>query len=335
MTARVFSAPGKAVLCGEYAVLRGAPAVAIAVDRRAKVTMAIPGADIGCVRMPGHLDGVWRYLLDDDGGPAWIDRKPGAGLALVEAVFAACRADLDRPFDLTVDSRAFSDTATGRKLGLGSSAAAAVALSAALTPAGAGPTTIWRRARAAHERLQSGKGSGVDVAASAVGGLIVYQRDAAELPERLAWPGELSCRFVFSGRAASTTEAIARAENAGRRHWVSLGAAAEAAASAWREGRAMNIIEAVDNYASELKEFDDASGAGIFRAGHGEALRRARATGVVYKPCGAGGGDIGIALAVGEDRLDAFVEESTELGFTALDLSIDELGVAATGATAD
>ena len=42
---RVASAPGKFVLSGEYAVLDGAPAICVAVDRRAVVTIETHGGD--------------------------------------------------------------------------------------------------------------------------------------------------------------------------------------------------------------------------------------------------------------------------------------------------
>jgi phosphomevalonate kinase len=41
---------------------------------------------------------------------------------------------------------------------------------------------------------------------------------------------------------------------------------------------------------------------------------------VTYKPCGAGGGDIGIALATDADRPQGFGQAATQSGFTLLDL---------------
>src|SRR5690606_42155959 len=63
------SAPGKAVLIGEYAVLEGAPAVAMALDRRARVGLASGNG-------PGH---AVRSL--NSGARARFGPMPGGGLA--------------------------------------------------------------------------------------------------------------------------------------------------------------------------------------------------------------------------------------------------------------
>ena len=53
----------------------------------------------------------------------------------------------------------------------------------------------------------------------------------------------------------------------------------------------------------------------------------AAADGTVYKPCGAGGGDIGIVLASRQDDVDAFCEHALELGFAPLNIELDEQGL--------
>src|SRR5260370_36914374 len=47
---RIAIAPGKAILCGEYAVLHGAPAIAVAVDRTARAQFAKVGNATAFVR---------------------------------------------------------------------------------------------------------------------------------------------------------------------------------------------------------------------------------------------------------------------------------------------
>ena len=87
------SAPGKALLCGEYAVLEGAPAVVAAVDRRVTVSWT---DDV--VSMPPEVEATLEL------GRARCGNVPGM---------------------LTVDARALRREDI--KLGLGSSAAAAAA----------------------------------------------------------------------------------------------------------------------------------------------------------------------------------------------------------------
>ena len=113
MTRVSSSAPGKVVLAGEYVVLDGAPAVSMAVNRRAVVTL--DAADELSVRSKG-LDGSTDLRLFDNVRHALrSDKWCGA----------AC-----------LDTRAFSDANAGIKYGIGSSAALAVALAQALAPPG-------------------------------------------------------------------------------------------------------------------------------------------------------------------------------------------------------
>ena len=52
----IASAPGKVILCGEYAVLDGAPAICMAVDRRARVEITEIDGDISDVSAPGYTN---------------------------------------------------------------------------------------------------------------------------------------------------------------------------------------------------------------------------------------------------------------------------------------
>ncbi|MEM9057456.1 MAG: hypothetical protein AAGD86_08265 [Pseudomonadota bacterium] len=177
------SAPGKLVLTGEYAVLDGAPAVSMAISRRAIVRVE-PASDF-CVRAPGFLSGSVRFAVDADGRLRWLAGDPDVRrrLALVDRVVAPLLAGrAPAPFALRLDTRAFF-AADGRKLGLGSSAALTAALSAALTrhlglPAQT-PDAFLAAALERHRRVQGGRGSGVDLATSLHGGVIEYTLERA------------------------------------------------------------------------------------------------------------------------------------------------------------
>lgn len=292
----VASAPGKVVLSGEYAVLDGAPAVCMAVSRRATATVS-DSPDGRCrIATPGR------------------EFANGEKFHIVEAVCGS------RP-ELTIelDTRAFAED--GKKLGIGSSAALTAALVAALGG------DVYPDALEAHRSLQAGSGSGVDVAASVHGGLIEYRMPGASV-DQLEWPAGLAIRFIWTGTSASTRKRLEQlAGTAARQSRVALQRSAGEIADAWRSGNTAAILAAYVPYVMALRRFSLDHDLGVFDAGHEELVDAASRAGLVYKPAGAGGGDVGTLLGPGADELDAFIATHPGLVHKVLDCELDRVGV--------
>ena len=329
MTGVTFSAPGKAVLCGEYAVLHGAPAVSMAVDRRAVVGLEATGDDWCTVATPGYQRGCWRFRAGGDGTIEWLDDLPPQGISLVEEAWQICAWDDPHSMAITIDTSEFADAETGTKLGFGSSAAASVALVGALLASRSAGSDTWPVARQVHRALHGGRGSGVDVATSCHGGIIVYTMAEDETPAKVRMPNGLVFRFLWSGQAADTATVIGKldTDSAPDESWLKLIATAENGARAWAASATVQILEAERNYTKALRQFDRTHGLGIFGAGHGELVGIADSGDVVYKPCGAGGGDIGIAMGTSESDVAAFCGQAERMGFVTLDARVDDRGV--------
>jgi len=326
------SAPGKLVLTGEYAVLEGAPALVLAVDRRAQVSVealpdqaiVIDAPDLDVVGATARLDAGGRLVLDDAALAA------GGRLALFGSIVESVAALAQLPgFHAGLDTHAFfSPEPPRRKLGLGSSAALGVALGGALHAlAGLEPTSAGSLI-AAHRRAQGGVGSGLDIAASLAGGLIsyVWREDQPQVTP-VDWPAELEFCCAWSGRPASTGVFLRSLADwrarAPVRHAALMGdlaSCARVAAGALLEHRTDTLIEAVDAYAAGLARLGAASGLDIMSAEH-RALRAVAADcGVAYKPCGAGGGDVGLAVAADAGRMAAFRRGVLHAGLRILEL---------------
>lgn len=305
-------APGKLVICGEYAVLEGASAIALAVQTSASARVGAAGQ---CrLEVAGH--GAWPFRWDARGMPCWLQQPPPAGQGRVlEAVCATLAAEgMVQAGNLSVnlDTRAFEHGTAGgsrEKLGLGSSAAITVALTAALlTHAGSAVLDrprLLRLATAAHRRLQGDGGSGIDVAAAVHGGVVGMSaaRDRAGL-QGLAWPAGLCWLAAWSGSGASTPDLLARfrryrleqsAQSAP--YMARLGDAAEQTAAAWQQGDSGRVITALGHYQACLRELDAAAGIGIWTPAHQRLADMADAAGAMYKTSGAGGGDFGLAFS--------------------------------------
>lgn len=326
------NAPGKAVLSGEYAVLRDAPAISAAVDRRAYVSISEASGEFHCLSTPGYVDGQWLFRYGDDATFEWQQPVPGpTTFSLVEEVWKSFDPSGWPALEIVVDSREFTDAATGLKLGLGSSAAVAVALTAALQRFAAQGGDDGESAIAAHNRFLNGRGSGVDVATSYRGGLILYRRSGAEA-RRIEWPARLRYRYLWSGQAVATTDKLAmlgddHGDNDTGIGMQRLGELAEAMASAWSSGDAARILRSYPAYIEGLGSFSAEHDLGVFEAGHEDLVRLAGKTGVVYKPCGAGGGDIGIVLAACEHDIETFCGRALEYDFRVLDLALESAGL--------
>lgn len=321
--------PGKAVISGEYAVLVGAPAIAVALDRRAVVTVETVTADYHVVSTPGFATGSWRFSTNDGGDITWHDELPEGGLTLVEAAFAAVDFDDREAKSFSIDTGAFADDSTRYKLGLGSSAAAISALVAVLCELGEKEIALGEAALAAHANFQSGLGSGVDIATSLAGGVIEYRMgDAANLV-RHSWPDDLFYAILWSGRPASTQARVTKFDRSNSNHpsVSALVAAASDVANTWAHQQSTNILVSLGAYTESLYQFNLAHGLGIFDAGHDTLYAASVSTDVLYKPCGAGGGDIGIALGLDASALEDYVAEVEKLGFRELSVAMDSNGV--------
>lgn len=301
MSNSIASAPGKVVLGGEYAVLNGAPAIAMAVNRRAIVRAS---------RAAGET--------------------AAADKALLECVCRTLGADIPQGAVEQLTDSFYNHDARGRrvKLGIGSSAALAVALCRYLAEPGVEDSDLMKTALKAHRAFQGGAGSGVDVATSLKGGLICYSIGDA-MPRSLHWPDGLRYGLLWSGRPADTRQKISRflgREPSGSA--TELEAASAVLAESWIGGNVARLMRDYHDYTGTLQRFDADHELGIFGAGHDALTTRASRLGLVYKPCGAGGGDIGIALSPDELLLNRFVDEARGTGFAPLDLSLDDRGAA-------
>ncbi len=291
------SAPGSVLLLGEYAVLwPGGLGVAVAVEPRVRVRVRAARA----LRIEG-TDGIDRFAWPSNAAGASDAGASAAGTAgapggLLDAVVGACARTIGSAPDpalVTVDSSAL--TGGGRKLGLGSSAAVAVAVTHALLggPRGAAPLdTVFRTALRAHRAAQGGRGSGYDVAASTYGGAGLFHGGAEPRYRRVtgvaAPPAEL---FVILGdRPLATPPAVARYLDWARRRPAECARHRRLSDAivrrALRTGRWAEAFRAGRRVTRWLGE---AIGVPVEPASLRVRLERAAAAGFAGKPAGAGG----------------------------------------------
>lgn len=307
------SAPGKLYLFGEYAVLAGSWSVVAAVDRRVRAE---------------RFDEVGSYtargLEGDDG-------------RLVRAVLEAVEGETGESFDaghFATDVRAMYEN--GVKLGLGSSAASSVALTAAALADGekvdgrSFRRTVLEVAERAHASFQGGLGSGGGIVSATMGGISACRRREPtsgflELSRHLeledvggteafvysdvSLPDELETRAIWLGEPASTTDFVAKVVDRLRldpdgvyRRLRKLGRLAEKAIEAARRSDATGFCDCVREADSAMERLGEACEIPIVVDRHRRLREVAEPFDVAVKPSGAGGGDF--SLVVGREEAD-------------------------------
>lgn len=306
------SAPGKAFLIGEYAVLEGAPSLVTAVDVRAVAHDPLPGEPLPQVtsvvrcahaRVVEYLQQIGVATAGDDG-------------------FAV------------VDTGRFH--AGARKLGLGSSAAVTAAVVGYhLAAHGLDPrdpevlSDALELAMAAHAEAQGGGGSGADVAAAVLGGTLRFQAGKATPVRPL--PG-LHMGFVDAGYPAITSELVRRVRQGQAAHPEKYDAAMAVLSDAARrfidayllpdasvEGAAAlpepelqerfaRLRQATAAHNQGLRMLQEMAGVTFVTAEIATIIEQAEALGLAAKPSGASGGDLVVVLATDRSQLDRLGE---------------------------
>lgn len=299
----IVRAPGKAILAGEYAVLHGAPAIAVAVDRD---VIAREGASA-----------VASSFVD--AAKAFAAKNGGAALG-----------------DVAVDSSALYEGDV--KLGLGSSAAvtaAVVGLALAKAERTLDPRAVFAIADAAHAEAQGTRGSGVDVACSVFGGAIRFCRKNGEVDVRsVDLPDGVRLTFIWAGVPASTAELIGRvkalAEREPSRHEAAIGrlvSHAHAFASAVTANDPEGLVRAADAYGQAMAALGEAAGCEIVTRPHTALAALARRHGGAAKPSGAGGGDLGVGFTIGNEATQRLRADARDAGLTVLSLGAPAPGL--------
>jgi phosphomevalonate kinase len=321
----IASAPGKVMIAGEYAVLSGAHALVLAVGARARAS-------------------VWAREADRSAAAA--NDSPGAVTLPPEVLLTQREAEralgVD-PMQLTIDTSALREG--DRKLGLGSSAAGAVAAAAAIfasggiDPAGA-RRRIFDAALAGHRAIAP-NGSGADVASAAFGGLVRYRRDGDEVEiETRAMPRSLRAWLVWTGTPVRTSELVERVRALAARDAASHGAAIEAIRSAAVElERAMvkddayAIVSATRAHHDAMRVLGERADAPIVTPALARLAEIARAHGGASKPSGAGGGDVAVAFLPSATDVASLRAELARADLRLLDLPLGDDGARSETAT--
>jgi len=310
MTPRGVSAPGKAFLCGEYAVLSGAPSIVAAVGRRVVARWT---------RMPA--------------APALLPPEANAAIAAAERHFGAVG------HHISLDTRRLYDGP--RKLGLGSSAAAAAASAAAIAASHGhdlAQEEIRNRVFAAAWRGHSSvapQGSGADVAAATYGGFLWFRsRSGRPIVEPINPPSSLLMLLIWTGDPVRTSDLLAQVSRlraqAPKRHDRCMAALTEHAtefAHAFRSDDGLGVIRTARAYNVCMSALGVAAQAPIVNGKLRHIASWAESYGGAAKPSGAGGGDLAIAFFSDPDAAESFATVCKNEGLVPLRAEMGADGV--------
>jgi phosphomevalonate kinase len=184
----IVSAPGKVLLLGGYAVLEGYPALSIAVVDADGAGVKAVSAEGGGHRLISKEFGIDRAVEDPEKAVAQAAGPERFAVCAYSVASAYLREKGKMPGDLVAEldnSPIFG--AKDEKSGLGSSAAATVALIGLMMESAGLPVKenrekIHRLAQLAHSMASGRVGSGFDVATSCFG-TITYSRDPKKAPQ--------------------------------------------------------------------------------------------------------------------------------------------------------
>ncbi len=291
MTAR-FSAPANLLVAGEYVVtLEGGRGIAVAVEPRGTVTVELTGSG-GAPTVETRMGCDTRVI---GGGAGKTGRETATETPIVAAVLEAVRTHAGRPLPLgtsiVVDTTPFFDKG-GRKLGFGSSAVAAVLLTAAaLDASGLEPRrdVVCRLATVAHRAAHGGRGSGYDVATATYGGWGIFT--GGGVPKWRPLPAGREKPFITSARLltrrgnapVSTAPAVQRFER-----WRSSREAQPVIEAMMRSVERLGVAADSDTFAAS---WNDAARAGLAigsAIGVGADVSRFRGAARFVKASGAG-----------------------------------------------
>ncbi|UCF65710.1 MAG: hypothetical protein JSW33_07715 [bacterium] len=345
--------PGKLILIGEYAVLEGAPALVMAVNRYARVSL-IPRRGSHFTVHSTTLDtGKVSFRVTSRRKLAFPPKVTDSQIEklrffrnILEDFFLIEKLSTDIPsHEIVLNTREFFLPKEPQKLGLGSSAALTVALvqgilyilnqkDIRITD----PDQLFRLSEKIHYRAQGKKGSGIDIASSCFGGTILFQKLFNREPysfkiNKIEIPEELLIIPIWTGISASTPNLIKQVHEFQKKNqpaydsiYNNLSQISQQACDALKGKNTLKFLDYCRQYFDTLTELGEASQANIVSPVHRKIAGIVYNEGAVYKSSGAGGGDIGLAFTLSKEVAKRVSDKLLRSGFEILNIGLSLTG---------
>ena len=364
------SAPGKLMLSGEWSVLEnGVPCIVMAIDDRVNCHITendfiiLNAKDIGLEKIKGEFDGekvFWKNLKEEQKGKISVSEK------VIETTLKYLKENGIKTKNFLIEtSSKISEVEIEKgkrvKVGFGSSAAAAVAMTAAVLKLHGmqiEKESVFKLACIAHYFAQGKTGSAFDVAASTFGGVIVYSRfdekwlvgeieqgkKITEIVEEkwknlsitpIELPKDLQLSVGFVGYSASTKELIIKLHKEFREQHKesydeiinSIKACTEKIIIAIKEKNRKKIIELLRENRKLLQQLSNESNANLETKELALLANIAEKNNAAGKFSGAGGGDCGIAVCFDKKTAGKIKKEWEKNNIYPIEVKIAEKGV--------
>jgi phosphomevalonate kinase len=357
--------PGKLLIAGEYAVLEpNQQAVVIAVNRY--ISAYIEPSEQNLLSLPqlGFLNVTWEMNTEDvqfnvsDPQLNFIRNS----ISVVKKYLSESSVKF-QPFHLTIKSE-LDDPATGKKYGLGSSAAVVVSVVSAILMLHSGekirPTLeqVYKLSAIAHLKTQK-NGSGVDIAASTFGGWLCYsslqpnwvlnelqQENTLTALMAKPWPNlsitpltapsNLQLCVGWTGEAAKTGPMIEKVEQFRSTNLESYNEFLKRNCSAVNQllksfelNDCIGAISSLTQNRKALMMLSEQADITIETSKLKNLSQLAEKMGS-GKSSGAGGGDCGIAFVKGDGYIEELHKAWKNAGIIPLNLCVSEEGVSVT-----
>src|SRR5699024_156785 len=147
--------------------------------------------------------------------------------------------------------------------------------------------------------------------------------------ESLQWPDALQVIPVWAGKSASTQDLVQRVRMYREQETVTYNSImspmkdlAEAGCNAFKAGDLNAFFEIIPDYATLERKLGEVSKTDIVSEAHQRIAKVVHEAGGVYKPSGAGNGDMGVAFCNGIDSRAQVEAALAKSKFDIIDLSL-------------
>ena len=316
------SASGKVFLSGEYMALEGGRALILSTPQEAKVTIG-KNSEQNNIFTSSMSQYGFPFVLDRKLNITWLDKDPkDLGKILRYAIKKFGRNFNGKTIHIDTDEFFHND----KKIGIGSSAAVSVSLSKALNKLfklKLDTKNLIDYSKEIHDKSQNSTGSGFDIIAAYEEGAVncILLEEGEYTYDQIMLPDDLLITGVINEVSSKTSDMITNYQKAKYDHpdfFVSHMNVMKKKLEDFNKSLMLRnsdqMLFHLESYSNLMIEMDNHFRLGIYNNQHLEILKLTHSQKILYKPSGAGAGDLGILVTNDSIKLNEFCQRLNSLG---------------------